>query len=257
MSIYQHFHQDEKGFIDQVLQWQQFVLDRYTLKRSDFLDPREQDIVESVIGKDSDLNVTFWGGSNTSERKRMLLYPQYFEIDRSDFNLAVFQVNYPDKFVSIEHRDLLGSLMNLGVKRSKFGDILVGGNTIQFVVSNDIAEYIRLNLDNVGKAAVTIEQISENEILLSEEEWFDKSGTVSSLRLDAVLAELFHLSRSKAAPYIQNRKVKVNWKIVEQPSFELKQGDYLSVRGLGRGKLLSVEGKTKKDKWKITMGLRK
>ncbi|MBU8907093.1 RNA-binding protein [Desertibacillus haloalkaliphilus] len=257
MSIYQHFREEERAFVDQVLQWKDDVSSRFIDRVTDFLDPREQDIVRSVIGHDEDVRLSFWGGTRFSERKRAYLSPPYLESTEDVFALCLFQVDYPKKFVTLEHRDVLGALMGLGIKREKFGDILMKDNLIQVVVAAEIADFVEMNVESIGKAKARLQRIEANEQLSIEEEWDEEVTTLSSLRLDVVLAEMYHLSRTKVTPFIQKKLVKVNWRTVEQPSFQLDEGDYLSVRGLGRSKLLSIEGKTKKGKWRVSVGKRK
>ncbi|WP_017727225.1 YlmH family RNA-binding protein [Halalkalibacterium ligniniphilum] len=254
MSIYQHFREEERPFIDQVLEWKADVALQYQLKRSDFLDPREQEIVQSVIGEDENVHLSLWGGHSESERKRACLFPPYVEPAESDFGLTLFQLEYPSKFVKVEHRDVLGALMNLGVKREKFGDIMIDEEIVQLVVASEIADYVEWNLDTVGRAKVKLMKQPFHTIIRSKEHWEEQTSTVSSLRLDAVMSEVYRLSRSKATLAIERGLVKVNWKLIEHSSFLLKEGDHLSVRGYGRSKLLAIEGITKKDKLRIRYG---
>ncbi|EIT85011.1 hypothetical protein A374_11955 [Fictibacillus macauensis ZFHKF-1] len=255
MNLYQHFRKDEYPFIDQVLQWKNEVEERFSVKLTDFLDPREQDIATSIIGKDADSSLSFWGGSSHSERRRALIHHAYLEPKPSDFELSVFEIQYPTKFSSLEHRDVLGALMNIGVKRSKFGDIVHSQDRLQVTVANEIKDFIAMNVTKIGRTSVTLQLVEEGAYLHPEERYVEKAGTVSSLRLDVMIAEVYGLSRSKAAPFITSSKVKVNWRKVEDPSFPLQQGDYISLRGFGRSKLLHVGDKTKKDKWRITYGI--
>nr|WP_309099294.1 RNA-binding protein [Fredinandcohnia onubensis] len=257
MNLYQHFRKEEHAFIDQVLEWQQTVLNQYSPRLSDFLDPREQEIVKQVVGTGGDVLVHFSGGKEGLERKRALLYPSYFEPTETDFNLSFFEVNYPVKFVSVDHRKVLGSLMSLGLKRSKFGDILTHDERIQIVVAGEVADYVRMNLTSVGKATISLSEIAASELVFVHEEWTEQTVTVSSLRLDVILASILNLSRQKVQVLIENGFVKVNWKKIEQTSFECKEGDVLSVRGYGRSRLHSIEGKTKREKWRIIVGRQK
>ncbi len=255
MNLYQHFRKEEYPFIDQVLQWKAEAEERYSVKLTDFLDPREQDIAESMIGKGSEASLAFWGGSSFSERKRALIYPSYFVPEKKDFEVTVLEIHYPAKFVTMEHRDVLGSLMNLGMKRGKFGDILQNKDRMQIVVAGDVSDYVRLNLERIGKASVKLKEVAENDLIESDEIYEMKEGTVSSLRLDVVLSEIYGLSRSKVSPLIQGSKAKVNWRVTEEVSFQVEPGDYLSLRGYGRSKLIAVEGKTKKDRWRVRYGV--
>jgi RNA-binding protein YlmH len=257
MSIYDHFRAEERPFVDQVVEWKEQVKGRFIHKLTDFLDPRQQEIVTSVIGEDPDVFISFLGGSPQAERKRAFLYPPYLELADDDFQLTAFNVNYPYKFVQLTHQDLLGSMMALGLKRDKFGDIYIKEQLIQIIVASEISSYVEANLQSIGKASVTLDRLPLSQLIVPKEEWQEKEVTASSLRLDVILAEIYQLSRSKITPYIDKKLVKVNWKMIEQPAYQLQNGDYLSVRGLGRSKVVAVQGKTKKDKWRIIVGFLK
>ncbi|OZM58518.1 RNA-binding protein [Lottiidibacillus patelloidae] len=257
MSIYEHYHKDEHDFVDQVLDWKNQVATQYAYKLTDFLDPREQKILSDLIGKNDEIKVSFWGGASFVERKRAIIYPSYYEVSTSDFMCTSFKVNYATKFVSIEHRNVLGSLMSLGVKREKFGDVIIEEETVQFVIDTQISDYVKVNLNKIGKASVKLIEVDSEELAKGQEQWHEVTATVSSLRLDAILSEVYKLSRQKIVPLIKSGATKVNWKVIEQPSYECKENDLLSVRGFGRAKILEINGKTKKEKWRMMVGIKK
>ncbi|MDG2653860.1 S4 domain-containing protein, partial [Vibrio parahaemolyticus] len=120
-----------------------------------------------------------------------------------------------------------------------------------------VVSYIEMNLQSIGKVKVSLSPVKGEKILQIQETWGEKSGTVSSLRLDVMLAEMLHISSQKVQPFIKNGLVKVNWKTVEQTSYECYPGDVLSVSGYGRSTLFSVEGRTNRDKWRILYGILK
>src|SRR5690554_3037925 len=124
MSVYEHFRKEEHSFIDQVLEWKRVVTEQYRPRLTDFLDPRQQEICKLIIGKNEEVGIDFNGGVEHAERKRCLLYPPYHEPVEADYELAYYEVVYPTKFARIEHRHILGALMNVGLKREKFGDIV-------------------------------------------------------------------------------------------------------------------------------------
>lgn len=257
MSIYDHFRAEEAVLVDQALEWKEAAEQYHKIKLTDFLDPREQQILSVIIGSQSDAAVQFFGAFEQAERKRAIIYPSYIQPEPEGFQVEALEISYVSKFHTIEHRQVLGALMSLGMKRGKYGDIVLQEERIQIAVAKEVTDYIRLNLQSVGKASVSLSTVSLDDVLHQHEEWMEKSGTVSSMRLDVLLAEIFNLSRQKVSPLIKNGLVKVNWKVVEQPSYECYAGDAFSVRGYGRGKLLSVDGKSKRDKWRILYGLRK
>ncbi|MEH7441033.1 RNA-binding protein [Bacillus sp. JJ1122] len=257
MNIYQHFRPEEREFIDQVINWKEYVEQSYAPKLTDFLDPREQQILATVIGKHPDVKWELFGGANGSERKRAYLYPEYMEAQQEDFQIKLFGIEYAKKFITIEHRQVLGSLMSLGLKRGKFGDILIEGDTVQFFAAEEIADYIRMQLESVGRASINLTELDIGEAIATAEEWNEMNATVSSLRLDTVMSSLFNLSRQKSQLLIQHGHVKVNWTAIENTAFECGEGDVLSARGFGRAKIISIEGKTKKDKYRVIAGRKK
>ncbi|MDQ0215050.1 RNA-binding protein YlmH [Oikeobacillus pervagus] len=254
MTIYQHFRPEEHEFIDKVLGWKQIVESQYAPKLTDFLDPREQKIVQSIVGNHGEISVSFFGGTEQAERKRALIFPEYFSPEEGDFNLILFEVTYPKKFIVLEHRNVLGSLMGLGLRREKYGDILADGDCFQFFVTNEIKDYVKMNLDQIGRASITLEEKPLHEAVQTKEIWRERMITTSSLRLDTILSSFTHQSRQKVQNQIKSGLVKVNWTTVEETSFECDEGDVISVRGIGRSRIMSVNGKTKKEKWRITIG---
>ncbi|MDQ1146783.1 RNA-binding protein YlmH [Bacillus sp. SORGH_AS 510] len=257
MNIYQHFRLEEREYIDQVLQWKDQVESQYAPKLTDFLDPREQHILKLLIGENNEVKYQLFGGSLAGERKRALLYPDYLMVSEEDFQIALFEIQYPSKFVTLEHRQVLGTLMSLGLKRGKFGDILMKDGKVQFFAAKEVSSYIQNNVESIGKAGVRLDEISSDEQISNRELWEENDLTVSSLRLDTVISGVYHLSRQKSQALIQHGLVKVNWTLTENPSFDCDEGDMLSVRGYGRAKIVGIEGKTKKDKWRIIVGKQK
>ena len=257
MSIYQHFRPEEKEFIDHALNWIEQVKDSYAPKLTDFLDPRQQQILSLLLGQDREVQIEFSGGIDGAERQRALLFPDYYSPEQKDFQLCLFEISYPKKFITLEHRQILGTLMSLGLKREKFGDILIQNDQIQFVAAEEIEIYLTVNLEKVGKASVTIKKLPFTDMVRVEESWVEHNYTVSSLRLDTILATALNVSRQKAQALIVSGKVKVNFKQVEKISVDCQVGDTISVRGFGRCKIISINGMSKKEKWKITLGKKK
>ncbi|WP_203332552.1 RNA-binding protein [Planococcus beigongshangi] len=253
-SIFQHFRKEEQQFIEQVSGWLNEVEDRYTPKLTDFLDPRERFIVQSVLGS-SEIGMESLGLFPDAERQRVLLYPSYYEPTAEDFNITVFELKYPVKFVTLRHPDILGSLMSVGLGRSKFGDIRIEGERIQFAVADEVGLYLLTNFVSAAKVKVQLIEVEDTaDMLTVTEDWFEESHTVSSMRLDTVLSSVYNISRQKASALIHGGKVKVNWTVQEQPSFELHESDMISSRGFGRVKVLMIEGRTKKDKIRLQIG---
>ena len=252
--LIQHFRKDEQPFIEQVSDWQREVEDRYTPKITDFLDPRQRFIVASIVGQANDLTVYKEGVFEQAERKRVMIAPSYYVPEKDDYQVTIFSVNYPSKFVQLRHPDVLGALLSLGIERGKFGDIRVAENTVQFAIATEVADYVRANLSSMGKIKVHVEELGVMPLLRVEEQWIERSYTVSSMRLDVVLATVLNISRQKSQSLVAAGRVKVNWTLREQVAFELQEGDIISARGFGRLKVIMTEGRTKKDKIRLQVG---
>jgi RNA-binding protein YlmH len=254
-TLFQHFRKDEQPFIELVAGWVRETEDRYSPKLTDFLDPRQRFIVQSIVGTAQDIDTSAYGKFEEAERMRMFIHPSYFEPVPEDFSVTAFEITYPSKFLSLEHRDVLGALMSIGVDRSKFGDIRLEEERIQFVINSEMADYVRANLTTIGKAKVHLNEVLEVESLIPyEDEWIEELHIISSMRLDTVLSSVLNISRQKASMLIHGGRVKVNWTVREQPAFELQESDLLSVRGYGRMKIIMIEGRTKKDKIRLQIG---
>lgn len=253
MDIYQHFRNEEAPFIDQVLSWKEQVERSYIPKLTDFLDPREQQIVETIIGTGNDeLQIEAFGGSPHTERNRMIIAPFYEEITEESFQLTLLEATYQEKFVTLTHRDAMGAFLSSGVKREKLGDIFVGDGTIQIIVAAEISPYVVMNLTSVKHAKIKLAEKELASVRIPRPNWVESSKTVSSLRLDTVLKEIYRMSRKDAQQAIDRQLVKVNHKVVQDTKYPLGAGDLLSFRGKGRSKVVQIEGQTRKEKWRIT-----
>ncbi|MBY7143709.1 RNA-binding protein [Virgibacillus sp. NKC19-3] len=257
MDIYQHFRKEEQPFIDKVLAWVEQVEATYQLRVTDFLDPREQQIMHLLVGENSDVSIHLCGGGPYAERKRAVILPPYEEIAEEVFQLTLVQAAFQSKFISLEHRDVMGAFLSLGIKRKKLGDIIVEDGVIQIVMAKEIAPFVLANLTAIKKANVKLVEKPFTALMEKDITWMETDQTVSSLRLDAVLTVIYNISRKDAAEFIKKLQVKVNFKVVDDAKFLLQEGDLLSVRGKGRSKLVSVNGQTKKNKWRITTAILK
>lgn len=215
-----------------------------------FLDPRGQYILEVIVGSFEDMKVSYFGGQS-AERKRAIIAPSYFEPTEGDFEEVLIQINYPEKFVSIQHQHVLGTLMSLGIEREQVGDILVG-DTIQFVLTKQLESYIMMELTKIKGATVKLDSIPFKDMIQSKENWNIHHSTVSALRLDVVLKEMIRKSRSIAKQLIEKKRVKVNHTLIDSLDFQLQNNDLLSIQGFGRARIVDIGGKTKKEKVHIT-----
>lgn len=246
-NIYQHFRDDEKQFIDSATDWVQRVESQYVPYLTDFLDPREVYILKAIIGSDGEINVRFNGLVENAERVRALIYPSYYEVSDADFNLELLEVSYFEKFNSINHGQILGTLTGEGLKREKIGDIITDGFRWQVIVDKNIASFIILQINHVSRVKVQFKSLALKDMLQPIDEWKDETKVSTSLRVDNVLSTVLNLSREKAKILIQSNRVKLNWTEINQTNIKLEMNDVVSIRGFGRIKIIDILGQTKKD----------
>lgn len=223
------------------------VIKSRKVRLSCFLSPFECDIAESLKSNYEGLKVSLDGGYQGAERQRALIAHDDFR-GRSDFEIAVVKVEWRDAFFRVYHRDLLGSLMGLGIKRSLIGDLLVSTGTAKILADKKIVDFLIENLQWVGNAKVSCVIDELDDIAPREERCKEISATVASLRIDSIVAAGFGISRSRASADFDADKLKLNWQSVKSASQTVKEGDIISLRGRGRLEVSEVRGQTKKGR---------
>lgn len=202
---------------------------------SDFLDPYQKGLVEKAFQGNDDIDFYFDGGYEGAERVIVIFRPTFMSFDEETFDrpFRLIEIRFTAK-EHLNHRDYLGSLMGLGIKREKIGDILVREDGCSVIVLGDIAEYIEYNLAKVSNVRVHIELKDIDEIQANEPETRLINTTVASLRLDCIASAGFGMSRNKISDFINAEKVFLNWDIMPNATKLVKEGDTVSVRGKGR-----------------------
>jgi RNA-binding protein YlmH len=220
---------------------------------TDFLDPREAHIFESIIGNDDRFNVSRFFGENQLERTMYALSPYYASVEDEHFPVHLLEATYPMKFIDIKHPDVLGSFLSLGIDRKKLGDVMIDESTgmIQLLIHQDVTPFVLREFTQIKKAHVMFKEASLSSYRPHPPAWVTHQTTVSSLRLDVLIKEMYHMSRKDAKALIEREWVKVNFKVVDSPAFTVEPNDLISVRKKGRARLTSIEGQTKKEKWRI------
>lgn len=254
-NVYQHFRKEEIPFIDSITEWVREVEDQYTPVLTNFLDPRQYYILESVIGKNMDIKLYSFGGYEASERNRAFICPAYFEPKQEDFKVRLYEVKYPTKFATMSHGKILGTLLSSGIKREFFGDIISDGERWQFFIDDSIKNYVISQIDKIGRVSVRLEERNYTDLIIPKDTWTIVHETASSMRIDTLISSVFKISRQRAKQMIESGHIKVNWTEMQRPDFVLDLLDIVSIRGFGRFQVQEIEGKSKKDKWKLVLGV--
>ena len=174
------------------------------------------------------------------------------EIPVSIIKIAPKNSKYAD---NLTHRDYLGAILNLGIVRSKIGDIFIKDNIAYIYCMSDIAEYICENLTKVKHTFIDNEVLPVNNSVDIKPTLKNITGTISNVRLDSVISTAFNMSRNSIIVYIENGKVFVNGKLITSNGYSIKENDIISVRGLGRFVFNRVLKETKKGRNLISIDL--
>lgn len=220
---------------------------------SDFLNGYELDVLFSNPQELPCGSFETFGGHDFSERQMAAFLPDalFFEFT---YPIQVMEIKpVLKKFADeLNHRDYLGALMNLGIERSKIGDILIDDGKAYVFCCEHIAPYICENLYKIKHTQIQV-TISDYQDFSIQPKFTEITGSVSSIRLDSVLSLAFNQSRSSLTGQIQGGKVFVNDRLVTSNGHPLKEQDRITLRGYGKFILESIGGLSKKGKTYITI----
>lgn len=221
-----------------------------------FLTPTEQAEALSYIKHqqyNQKVDMVNEGGYDNGERARIIfINKQWGEYDRDQL-LNALEIEHR-KQDTIGHRDILGALMNMGIERNTIGDIETKGTKPTLVCLPEIGQYILDNLTKIGNIGVIVRKIPLEQLGARIEELEMMHIIASSMRIDCLVAEVFNLSRNEASNLIQQGKVVLNHKLVTKQDDNVQEGNTIALRGKGKVKVLSIDGKTKKDRIKLVIG---
>ena len=206
-----------------------------------------------AAANEAGVQLALWGGYDSAERCIAAFYADE-PPEPGDYPLACLELNWNPKYAEPGHRDLLGAVMGLGLERDAVGDIALGERegTAYLFAHRDVEAYIIGNLDSAGRAKLKLRR-AEDSPRLKAPEGISLRVTVSSFRLDAVLAAGLKLSRSEAQRLIESGQVKRNHVEILRGDAHLEEGDLLSVRGHGRMRVEGFEGLTRKGRQAVRL----
>ncbi|WP_044914677.1 YlmH family RNA-binding protein [Butyrivibrio sp. WCE2006] len=202
-----------------------------------------------------------YGGTSEPERAVMCFLPSYLDEEnflqaeavQSDVISCILIEPVNKRFADeLTHRDFLGALMNLGIERNRIGDIRTDQTKAFVFVMNDVADLICNELFRVKHTTVRCKKVKATECDIVPE-YQEIEGTVSSERLDAVLALVYKLSRSKAHDLVETESVFVDGKTAYSAGYDLKPGARVSVRGYGKFVYDGVQKETRKGRLSIKL----
>ena len=242
---------DDKILLAQVSDKIEMCENKNKIEYTNFLDLAQIELVQNYIDKLKIENYISYGGYEQSERKLFVIYPEKFNSTVVEKNLVsivkIVRIQLPDELKGkYAHRDYLGAVIKLGVKREKVGDIIVDNDGADIIVEKDISKFLLENLSGLtrfSKSKITIEKIDNLRTVEVRRE--EREIIVSSLRLDNVISELARCSRNKALDIINMERVFVNFQCETKKTKQIKTGDMVTIRGQGRFYIKELVGQTK------------
>lgn len=251
--------EEERLLIAKVNDKLKFSISKNKITNTDFLNITEIGIIKKYLLEEKITNYFFYGGKEDADRSILIFYPEKLNEEMAKKNLdnilQIIRIKLPMD-VKFEHREYLSGIMKLGIKRKKFGDILVVQNGADIIVLKEIAEYLKNSLQELTRfRKARIELVSINELEISETKFENLSIIVSSVRLDNFVSELAKCSRTRGIEIIEEGRVFINSILQDKPSKKVNEGDIITIRGKGKFIFDGIERTTKTDR--ILLNIRK
>ena len=243
--------QEDKICLSQVLDKIEFMKEKGKIEYTDFLDMYQISLVETFLKKMKFANYKLYGGYDDAERKILIIYPEKYDEKMLEKNyskiLEVVRVNLGEEEKGkYTHRNYLGAIVKLGLKREKVGDILVADEGADIIVVKDFAEILKKELSLLKRFENSKLEIIELKDLRKKEMKIENIKIiVPSLRLDNIVSDLAKTSRSKAAQIIEQERVFINGQNETKLSKQIKLHDVITIRGKGRFIIKEFEGTTR------------
>lgn len=211
-----------------------------------FLNYEQASLVISYLSF-SKIKYRCFGGFEESERVIIAPFSEYEPSD-DDFPIVPISFEVPSK-VEIIHRDVLGALMSLGIKREMIGDIIFFENICVVFSHKKICQYLISKLVSVKNIKIK-PYVYEEKIEFIRE--FDEISVISSsMRIDCLISEIIFVSRTKASELIEGGLVFLNGNQCCKKDRIVSENDIISIRKKGKYRVASILGKTKKDRIKL------
>lgn len=190
--------------------------------------------------------VDSYGGFKDCER-RMISFNNIYNLS---YPVKLLRIESTSKFSNLTHRDYLGAVLGLGIRRNKLGDLLLKENVCYLTVCEEIEEFLINNLSSVGKSPCKV-TIVENNFEELVPNFKEEIILVQSLRIDSIVSKLIKAPRSRAQAMIEEGMVLLDYNKVKDKSKEVKTEERITIRGKGKYILQEVVGNSKSGKFKV------
>lgn len=153
---------------------------------------------------------------------------------------------------AVSHRDFLGAVLGCGINRTKVGDILINENGAHALLVTDVLPLVEMAVTSVRDVKTQTRSLAVSDVRVPERRMKHVTSVENSLRLDAVVSAGLKVSRGKLADMVRGGLVQVNYREVKAPAKNVKEGDVVSVRGVGKLEIGGWES-TSKGRYRIEM----
>lgn len=199
--------------------------------------------LENTLG----IRINTFGIFENAERRIIKIGDNF----NDEIPIVLAKISSKSKFTMLKHKDYLGAIMSLGIKREKFGDLLLIENGCYFATTKKIYDYVALNLTKVANSPVSISIENFRENINIKIPYEEMTIIVTSSRLDNIVASLIKASRNKALEVINKKEVLINYKISQDKSLAIKENDLITIRGYGKYIISNSISYTAKDRLRI------
>ena len=247
-------NEDDRLLISKLLDKIEFVNKRNSVEYTEFLDMRQRQLLERVMIEQKITNYVATGGYKTAERTVLVIYPEkleeIIENEQFDFNtvLGAVRISLPNELKGIySHRDYLGAIIKIGMRREKVGDIITSKDGADILVLKNTEKYIIDGLKELTRfSKAEFQSLKLEELNIEEPKTQIIDIIIPSMRIDSIVSEIIRTSRAKAMTIIKEERVFVNHELITKGSKEVKENDTITVRGKGRFKVGKIVNSTRK-----------
>ncbi len=221
---------------------------------TNFYNLAEQRAIENFLSKTDNVTYKKTGGYDQAERCIFCLYSIFIDYNSFECSpIKVLVLKWDGRYYQVTHRDVLGAILGLGIKREVIGDIIIEDDIAYVFVIESIAPFIIQNLMKIGSTSVVVTCCEIDEVEIKGPNIKSINAVIPSLRLDCITGVGFNMSRTKSIAMIKAGNVMVNWKVCTKPAFNIEPGDIITIRGKGRIRYRDMARKTKKGKLVIEL----
>lgn len=241
-DIIQHYNPNDHQDIIRLINGFNEVENKQIVKDLGFLNPNLLQVIEEFSKHYPDIKVVYDGGYDEAIRKKVIIFPSFYE--DIDSEIILYQVDYVNKFQTLSHPQILGTLLNNGIRESIIGDIIVNEEgIIEIVVDRSLDDTIHYLINKVNNLSVSFKEITEIDICRKLPNL--NVYKARSLRIDCVLKAVLKISRVSCTKLLKQSRVRLNYSVIQDVTQEIKEGDVLSVRGHGHFEIEEIRAVNK------------